>query len=187
MSTTVYECPSVLSLGQEVVHVPRERYVEVVQSLKDEGFNMCIDVTAVDYIAAPDARSRFSEGIPDGVKPERFEVVVNLLSFKQHRRIRLRVQIPANDPTVASLFHLYPGSDAMEREAYDMFGIRFEGHPDLSRILMPEDWEGHPLRKDFSQGRIPVQFKYTEQPYDTSRSASEPVRSASEPVRGEKS
>jgi NADH-quinone oxidoreductase subunit C len=66
--------------------------------------------------------------------------------------------VPADDPTVASLFDLYPGTEAMEREVYDMFGIAFAGHPDLTRILMPEDWDGHPLRKDYDQGRIPVQF-----------------------------
>jgi NADH-quinone oxidoreductase subunit C len=60
---------------------------------------------------------------------------------------------------VASLYDLYPGAEAMEREAYDLLGINFEGHPDLSRILLPDDWEGHPLRKDYAMGRIPVQFK----------------------------
>ena len=74
-------------------------------------------------------------------------------------RVRVRVQVPQGDPVVPSLFGLYAGTEAPEREVFDMFGIVFEGHPDLTRILMPEDWEGHPLRKDFAVGRIPVQFK----------------------------
>ena len=73
--------------------------------------------------------------------------------------MRVRVQVPEADPTVATLFDLYPGTEAMEREVYDMLGIVFGGHPDLTRILMPEDWEGHPLRKDYGVGRVPVQFK----------------------------
>ncbi len=71
----------------------------------------------------------------------------------------MRVAVADIDPTLPSAFDLYPGTEAMEREAFDMFGIVFSGHPDLSRILMPEDWEGHPLRKDYAIGRIPVQFK----------------------------
>jgi NADH-quinone oxidoreductase subunit C len=89
----------------------------------------------------------------------RFEVVVNLLSLSMRQRIRVRVQVPEQDPVVRTLTGIYPGTDAMEREAYDMVGIIFGGHPDLTRILMPEDWEGHPLRKDFGVGRVPVQFK----------------------------
>jgi NADH-quinone oxidoreductase subunit C len=97
--------------------------------------------------------------LPDGVASERFEVVVNLLSLSKRERLRVRVQVSESDPSIDSLFDLYPGTEAMEREVFDMFGISFAGHPDLTRILMPEDWQGHPLRKDFAQGRIPVQFK----------------------------
>jgi len=71
----------------------------------------------------------------------------------------VRCQVPAGDPVVASLFDLWPGSEAHERETFDMFGIRFSDHPDLTRILMPEDWEGHPLRKDYAPAHVPVQFK----------------------------
>jgi NADH-quinone oxidoreductase subunit C len=97
--------------------------------------------------------------LPDDVEAERFEVVVNLLDLSNRRRVRLRVQVPESDPVVASLFDIHPGTEAMEREVFDMFGVRFDGHPDLTRILMPEDWEGHPLRKDYDVGQIPVQFK----------------------------
>jgi NADH-quinone oxidoreductase subunit C len=96
------------------------------------------------------------------VEPERFELIVALLSHSARERVRLRVQVPEADPVVTSLFQVHPGTEALEREVYDMFGISFEGHPDLTRILMPEDWIGHPLRKDYAIGRIPVQFKGVE-------------------------
>lgn len=156
----VSNAPSVSSLGQEVLFATRGQYLDLIASLKADGFNMCIDVTVVDYLTSQDKRV-----LPEGFTVERFEVVVNLLSFAQHRRIRVRVQVPESDPSIESLYDLYPGSDAMEREAYDMFGVRFLNHPDLTRILMPEDWEGHPLRKDFAIGRIPVQFKFPEGKY----------------------
>jgi NADH-quinone oxidoreductase subunit C len=84
---------------------------------------------------------------------------VNLLSLEKRARVRLRVQVPESDATVPSLFDLHPGTEAHERETFDMFGISFDGHPDMTRILMPEDWDGHPLRKDYGIGAIPVQFK----------------------------
>ena len=125
----------------------------MVAGLRDGGFEMCADLCAVDYLTHP------GRNLPDGVQPERFEVVVNLLSLSQVRRIRIRVQVPATDAVVSTLFNLYPGTEAMEREAYDLLGIVFTGHPDMTRILLPEDWEGHPLRKDYGVGRVPVQFK----------------------------
>ncbi len=90
---------------------------------------------------------------------ERFEVVVSMINHRDRSRLRMRIQIPESDPVLASAWMLYPGTEAMERETFDMFGISFDGHPDLTRILMPEDWIGHPLRKDYDIGRIPVQFK----------------------------
>lgn len=143
------------SRGQTVLHVDRDDLATLVGRLRDdEGYNVCIDVTAVDYLTHEGPRA-----LPDEVTPERFEVVVHLLSHEHRSRLRLRVQVPADDPVVPSLFDVHPGTEAMEREVYDMFGIRFDGHPDLTRILMPEDWDGHPLRKDYAVGRIPVQFK----------------------------
>ena len=139
--------------AQEILFPTREQYLEVVGGLRDEGFEMCADLCAVDYLTHP------GRHLPDGVIAERFEVVVNLLSLSQVRRVRVRVQVPATDAVVPTLFDLYPGTEAMEREAYDLLGIVFTGHPDMTRILLPEDWEGHPLRKDYGVGRVPVQFK----------------------------
>jgi NADH-quinone oxidoreductase subunit C len=148
-----YGVPLTESLGQDVLHPSREQYRGVVEALCEDGYLMCVDVTAVDYLAHP------HRTVAPGVEPERFEVVAQFLNHEQPHRLRLRVQVPADDPTVASIVDVYPGADALEREVFDMFGIAFEGHPDLTRILMPEDWEGFPLRKDSPVGAIPVQFK----------------------------
>jgi NADH-quinone oxidoreductase subunit C len=142
-----------LDRAQELLFPTRAQYLGVVRALRDEGFETCADLCAVDYLTHP------GRTLPEGVTPERFEVVVNLLSLSQVRRVRVRVQVPADDPVVATLFDLYPGTEAMEREAYDLVGVVFDGHPDMTRILLPEDWEGHPLRKDYGVGRVPVQFK----------------------------
>lgn len=149
---SMHGCPLADSCGQVVLHPSRQQYVDVVRALLDDGFEMCVDLTATDYLLTP------QRSTPDGVATERFEVVVNLLSFSLHKRIRLRVQVPVDDPSIESLFDLHPGTEAMEREVFDMFGITFNNHPDLTRILMPEDWQGHPLRKDYDTGAIPVQF-----------------------------
>ncbi len=149
---SMHGCPMTDSHGQTVLHPSRQQYADAVRGLLDEGYEMCVDLTAVDYLLMPERT------MPDGVTAERFEVVVNLLSMSARRRIRLRVQVPADDPSLDTLFDLYPGTEAMEREVFDMFGITFTNHPDLTRILMPEDWEGHPLRKDYETGTIPVQF-----------------------------
>lgn len=151
-SLTMHGFAVVVSLGQAVVHPSREQYIALVKKLLDEGYAMCADLTAVDFLVHP------GRTLPEGVVAERFEVVVNLLSLTLRARVRLRVQVPESDPIIPTLFDLYPGTEAMEREVYDMFGITFADHPDLTRILMPEDWEGHPLRKDYGQGDIPVQF-----------------------------
>ena len=142
------------SHGQEALVATRDQYLELVEALHDEGFHMCVDLTGVDYLTHPGRPD-----LPDTVPAERFEVVVSLISHRRRERVRIRVQVPESDPVLPTLFGFYAGTEAMERETFDMFGISFEGHPDLTRILMPEDWVGHPLRKDYDPGRIPVQFK----------------------------
>jgi NADH-quinone oxidoreductase subunit C len=158
--STLYDCPRTDSAGQIVIHPTRETYVDAVRAALDDGYTMCVDLTAVDYSAHP------GRVLPDGIEPGRFEVIVMLLDItgstgEGPRRLRARVQVPGDSPEIPSLFDVHPGTEAMEREAYDMFGITFTGHPDLTRILMPEDWEGYPLRKDYAVGEIPVQFKGT--------------------------
>lgn len=141
------------ALGQDVLHTHVAAYHDLIEAIRDDGFVLCLDVTAVDYLTNP------NRGVPEGIERQRFELMVNLLSMSTRSRLRVRCQVPEHDLTVPTITDLYAGADAPEREVYDMFGIVFDGHPDLNRILMPEDWEGHPLRKDYAVGRIPVQFK----------------------------
>jgi len=151
--TTLHGCPAYEQHGTTVVHCNREAYLPLMAALKADGYELPVGVTGVDYLTHP------GRDLPAGIRPERLEVVVELLSLARRHRARVRCQVSAADPSVPTLFDLWPGTEAHERETYDMFGIRFDGHPDLSRILMPEDWEGHPLRKDYDTGHIPVQFK----------------------------
>ncbi|MGY6502670.1 MAG: NADH-quinone oxidoreductase subunit C [Acidimicrobiales bacterium] len=150
----VHGVPVTRPRGETVLHPSREEYVGVVEALLADGYLMCIDLTAVDYLDHPGRTD-----LPEGLEPHRFELVTQFINHAERSRVRLRVQVPEAEPVVASLFSLHPGTEALERETYDMFGIVFEGHPDPTRILMPEDWDGHPLRRDYAQGRIPVQFK----------------------------
>jgi NADH-quinone oxidoreductase subunit C len=139
--------------GQLVLHPSLDTYVATIEALRDDGFISVIDLCGVDYL------TNGTRQLPDGVAPERFEIVVNLISHQPPRRARVRLQVPESEPVVPTLFDHFPGTEAMEREAFDMFGITFTNHPDPTRILMPSDWDGHPLRKDFGVGAVPVQFK----------------------------
>ncbi len=140
--------------GQIVLHPDVASYHDLAAELRAEGYRMCIDVTVVDYLGAP------PRPLPPGIIAERFELVAQFLDLEAHRRLRLRVQV-GEATSVPTITDLFPGAEALEREAWDMFGVVFDDHPDLTRILMPEEWTGHPLRKDYDVGRIPVQFKAT--------------------------
>lgn len=152
MTEELYGAPVTYSAGQTVLHATPETYIDLVTELAEQGFVHAIDLIGVDYLL------HTRTDLPEAIAPERFEIVVLLLSPARKERVRVRLQV-GEDTSVPSLFDLFPGTEAMEREAFDMFGIEFDDHPDLSRILMPETWEGFPLRKDFDIGRIPVQFK----------------------------
>ena len=132
------------SHGQDVVGLPREELRTFGEAARQVGFEMLADVTAVDWLDRRD---------------HRFDVVVNLVSMQHVLRMRVLVGAPAGDPSVPSLVPVWPGANFAEREVFDLFGIEFSDHPDLTRILMPDDWEGYPLRKDFEVGAVPVQFK----------------------------
>jgi NADH:ubiquinone oxidoreductase subunit C len=145
---------AVESHGQSVVYLDRAALHDAVTFLRDdEHFTQCSDVTAVDHSADVERVA------VAGVTAERFEVVVNLLSHPRNRRIRLIAEVPEADPTVPTITDLFPGAAFAEREVYDMFGIGFDGHDGLTRILLPDDWDGFPLRKDDHPARIPVTFK----------------------------
>jgi NADH-quinone oxidoreductase subunit C len=135
---------AVATLGQQVLRVKRDSYLSLCRFLRDSGdvrFDMCNDLTAVHW---PERQG------------EEFEVVVNLYSVASNRRLRLKVSL-ADGQSCPSITPLWSGANWMEREVYDMFGIRFDGHPDLRRILLPPDWPGHPLRKEY-----PIEYRDNE-------------------------
>jgi NADH-quinone oxidoreductase subunit C len=148
--------------GDTRITVRRELIAEILQLLRDDPelkYNFFSECLGVDYMDPNE------ETLILG-KPHRFEVVYNLLSFAytdgkqtgRNRRIFIKVGVPEEDPTVPTVTGVYSGANWPEREIYDMFGIRFTGHPDLRRILMSDDWVGHPQRKDYPLGGERVQF-----------------------------
>jgi NADH-quinone oxidoreductase subunit C len=148
----LHGAPVTTAVGQTVLHTAVENYLELVTTLTEAGFAQVIDLCGVDYLGTN------RTDLPASIEAQRFEIVVLMISHANRSRIRVRAQV-ADGQAVPSLFDLHPGTEAMEREAFDMYGIVFTDHPDMSRILMPEEWKGHPLRKDYDLGRIPVQFK----------------------------
>ena len=126
--------------GDDTASVRRERIVEILTFLRDDPdlrFEFLMDLTGVDYL---------------GEEP-RFEVVYHLYSFEKKHRVRIKTRIPEEDPVVDSAVAVWPGINWYEREAFDMYGIRFRNHPNLKRILMYEEFVGHPLRKDYPKAR----------------------------------
>ncbi|SSC22859.1 NADH-quinone oxidoreductase subunit C, partial [Klenkia terrae] len=135
--------------GEITWFVHREHLLVLLQALRDDDalrFELCSSVSGVDYLDA---------GGPTG---ERLHVVHHLTSMTYRRRIRLETAVTAEDPHVPSSTRVYPTADWHEREVWDMFGVVFDGHPALTRILMPDDWDGHPQRKDYPLGGVPVEY-----------------------------
>jgi NADH-quinone oxidoreductase subunit C len=135
----------VVDRGELTLHVKRDKLVEVAFILRDKlKFEMCMGVNGVHY---PEQTGR------------EMHAVYPLLSMSKNQRIRLEVSVPDADAHIPSVVEVWAGNNWHERETYDMFGIIFDGHPGLTRILMPDDWEGHPQRKDYSLGGIPIEYK----------------------------
>lgn len=134
--------------GSEQTFLRADEWRDRAIELKREGW-LCLDLCGVDRAGLADVGGRF-------------EIVLQLLHQQDRTRRTLHVLAEGDPPTVPSVVDIWPTVDFMEREAYDMFGVTFDGHPNLRRILMPDEWEGHPLRKDYGVGKVPVQF--VEQP-----------------------
>lgn len=146
LGSELLECR--LNLGTPEIRISRDRMLDMFRLLKldsELAFNMFLNVTAVDWLDARDCR---------------FEVVYHLLSLKTNQRLRIKIEVPETDPTVDSVTGIWAGADFMERECWDMYGINFKGHPYQRRILLYDEFQGHPLRKDYpvqaKQPRIPL-------------------------------
>lgn len=136
-----------VSAGDDWITVAAATVHDALAALKGEGFDLLVFLTCVDHLADP-----------SGERPGRFEVVYQLRNAVSAKKIRVRAFVDGDSPHIASVADLFPPANWDERETFDMFGIQFDGHPDLTRILMPDDWVGHPLRRDYPVGGEPVEF-----------------------------
>ena len=147
----------VVDRGELTLHVKREKLVEVAYILRDKLlFEMCLGVNGVHYLEQ---------------SGRELHAIYPLLSITHNRRVRLEVSCPDSDPHIPSVVEVWAGNNWHERETYDMFGIIFDGHPALTRILMPDDWQGYPQRKDYALNGIAVDYKGATTPAPDNRRA----------------
>jgi NADH-quinone oxidoreductase subunit C len=139
------------------ITVAPARIHDTLGELKAQGYESYVFMTCVDHLATPVVEK----------PPERFELVYQLRNMETHEEVRVRAYVPEDDPRLPSAHDIYPPANWDERETWDLFGIEFEGHPDLTRILMPEDWVGHPLRRDYPVGGEPVDFSEDHEAWQT--------------------
>jgi NADH-quinone oxidoreductase subunit C len=159
--------------GDDRIHVAPEKIVEVASILRDDpelAFDLLLDVTAIDYFGQPDdfemlrevwdrdhsamrrlPRRRHLMVLPKKGPHPRFAVVYHMISTTHRHRLRVKCRVPEENPAIATLTSLWPAANWLERETWDMYGIRFEGHPDLRRIYLYDEFQGHPLRKDYGK------------------------------------
>jgi len=146
-----------VSAGDPWITVRREDLVETLRALQADGYRSFVFMSAVDHLATPVRPA----------PPQRFELVYELRNMDSRELLRVRVWVPENDPVAPTASEVYAPAGWDERETWDMFGIRFEGHQDLVRILMPDDWEGHPLRRDYPVGGEVVDFSEDHEAWQT--------------------
>ncbi len=144
------------SAGDQWITVPAERVHEALDALKGDGYRLLTFLTCVDHLA--DSSREW---------PARFEVVYQLRDMESREQMRVRAFVDGDPPRIDSVTDLFPPANWDERETYDMFGIVFDGHPELTRILMPDDWVGHPLRRDYPVGGEPVEFSEEHEQWNT--------------------
>ena len=139
--------------GETTILIASDQLIPVLQYVRDTTglvYNFLSDISAVDY----------HPHSPSALRPERFGVSYHLYSMLYNRRLRVKAFVSADDPTLPTSVEVWPAANWLEREIYDMMGITFDGHPDLRRLLMPEDWDGYPHRRDYPLGKETVQFSF---------------------------
>ncbi len=150
-----FKAEEIVFRGEHTLLIAPDQVADVCRRLRDDlGFNVLSGITAVDY---------WPEGEP------RFHVIYLLFALEENLALQLRAPVPGENPTVPTVEGIYPNANWYEREVWDMFGIKFDGNSDLRRILMPYEWEGHPLRKDYPLGYEEVQFTFNAEEIDAKK------------------
>jgi NADH-quinone oxidoreductase subunit C len=145
-----------VSAGDDWITVPAESVREALAALRADGYRLLTFLTCVDHLA--DSSRRW---------PTRFEIIYQLRNLETREQLRVRAFVDGDQPRIDSVHDLFPPANWDERETYDLFGIVFNDHPDLTRILMPDDWVGHPLRRDYPVGGEAVEFSEEHEKWQT--------------------
>ena len=145
-----------VSAGDDWITVPAASVREALGALKADGYRLLVFLTCVDHLV--DTSREW---------PARYEIVYQLRDMDKLRDLRVRAYIDGDPPRIDSVHEIFPPANWDERETYDLFGVHFEGHPDLTRILMPDDWVGHPLRRDYPVGGEVVEFSEEHEQWQT--------------------
>ncbi len=157
-----------VTAGDRWVTVPAARIRDALVAARRAGYDFYSFITCVDHLGRVDGPPPFTG--PVSGAPPRFEMIYELRDMQRRRLLRIRAFLSAEQPIIASVHDLFGPANWDEREVFDLFGIDFEGHPDLVRILLPDDWQGHPLRRDYPVGGDPVDFSQEHDEWQTAPS-----------------